>query len=251
MEIFLIEKFAERSFCKSILDLAQAYGSLSFWTENFSPGSNPDAVWRALMVVAALNEKQMADRIVDQLDSTDNRVRAWACTTLAILQYKPALARIEELAQDSSQRVRQRAREASRSLQGNSAEHPGADSSIPQTDIQILVSQDSQSAREFYKEFLENLGFCVHLSSTEADTVDTACVVRPNVILTDNQKNHDNLSGLNTTWDLCRLNQLRETVIFMVAGNLLEPIFLWSGGDEYFTKPLDVLILAEKLKEYF
>ena len=38
------------------------------------------------------------------------------------------------------------------------------------------------------------------------------------------------------TWDLCRHPELRETIIFMVSADFIEPIFLWSGGDYFLSK---------------
>jgi hypothetical protein len=42
---------------KAILGIAQSYDPYQFWTDNLLPGMNPDATWRALMVVACLKDK--------------------------------------------------------------------------------------------------------------------------------------------------------------------------------------------------
>jgi CheY-like chemotaxis protein len=264
----LIENFSNRKFCKSILDLAQAYGPLSFWTENIAPDCNPDATWRALLVVAVLKEKRFAGRILAQLEAPDSRVRAWACTALALLEFTPALPILAELTRDASCRVRQRAIEAVLALGGGERlslqaplqvrqgrpEAPAAplrEAEAARKPVVAIVSEDGKGSREFYDGFLSGLGYQVHLCPTETETIDQACKLHPDLILTDNQKYRDNLSGLNMTWDLCRLQQLRETLIFMVTADELESVFLWSGGDDFFTKPLDMERLEKTLGAYF
>ena len=43
-------------------------------------------------------------------------------------------------------------------------------------------------------------------------------------------------SGLNMTWALCRSTELRESVIFMLSADFIDPIFLWNGGDCFLSK---------------
>ena len=83
---------ADKKFCKSILDLAQAYGPYKFWTDNLIPECNPDAIWRALFVVAALKDPLYVESARAMLACPDSRVRAWACTTLAALNHRPGFA---------------------------------------------------------------------------------------------------------------------------------------------------------------
>ncbi|MFZ0533804.1 MAG: hypothetical protein WAM09_11540, partial [Anaerolineales bacterium] len=91
---------------------------------------------------------------------------------------------------------------------------------------------------------LKKLGFITHTAATEKETIDLALKNKPQVIVTDNQKvsviNNlkwvDNISGLNMTWDICRLPELRETIIIMLTADEIEPIFLWQGGDFYLSK---------------
>ena len=111
--------FKDQKFCKSILDIAQAYGPYSFWTDNLLPGMNPDATWRALMVVAALKDPLFAEPCRVLLSEPDSRVRAWACTVLALLNYRPVFAEILAMITDRSNRVRYHAREAAALMQGD------------------------------------------------------------------------------------------------------------------------------------
>jgi len=63
-----------------------------------------------------------------------------------------------------------------------------------------------------------------------------ALLLKPLAIVTDNQKGRDNLSGLNMTWDICRIPELRETVLFMLSADYVEVAFLWGGGDCFIHK---------------
>jgi hypothetical protein len=77
-----MDVFANPKFGKSILGIAQAYGDFGFWTENLAPRMNPDATWRALLVVGALKDSNFAKVVRRLLVSPDSRVHAWACFAL-------------------------------------------------------------------------------------------------------------------------------------------------------------------------
>jgi hypothetical protein len=49
---------------------------------------------------------------------------------------------------------------------------------------------------------------------------------------------------------LCRRKELRDTLIFMITADHVEPIFLWSGGDAYITKPLNLRLFGQTLEDY-
>ncbi len=245
-------KFTDQRFCKSILDLAQVYGPYQFWIHNFAPGSNPDATWRALMVVAALNDHHLSKAVQAQLRSVDSRVRAWACTAVAALNDQTCLTELFRLTHDLSCRVRYRAREAIFDLNHRSinvSQRPQQGKSIG--NVVTLISEDADKIRMFYEYKFSQMGYQPHVASTETDSISLAKKVHPALILTDNQKGRDNLSGLNMTWDICRSTELRESLVFMVTADRLEPAFLWYGGDEFFTKPLDINQLDQVLCGYF
>jgi hypothetical protein len=198
------------AFDKSILGIAQAYGPYEFWTQNLQPGMNPDATWRGLLVVAALKDRAFAPNARNLLGNNDSRVRAWACFTLAHLKDEAALEGILALREDISCRVRFHSRRAAQTISGKPVS-PG---------------------RPLYEHAW--LGDLILLSDDSPDAqkrVEDALRLKPLAIVTDNQKGRDNLSGLNTTWDLCRLPELRETVLFMLTADYVEPAFLWNGGD--------------------
>jgi hypothetical protein len=90
----------------------------------------------------------------------------------------------------------------------------------------------------------------VECASSEEKTVESAIKTLPQVIITDNQKAPDNLSGLNMTWILCRRKELRDTIFFMVTVDQVESIFLWSGGDAYFSKPLNMAKFGRTLEDH-
>jgi DNA-binding response OmpR family regulator len=90
--------------------------------------------------------------------------------------------------------------------------------------------------RRTLSDLLQANAFGVRFAASEEETVELASKLRPQAIITDNQKARDNLSGLNLTWDICRRTDLRETVIFMLSADQVEPAFLWSGGDYFLLK---------------
>ena len=244
--------FKDQKFCKSILDIAQAYGPYSFWTDNLRPGMNPDATWRALMVVAALKDPLFAEPCRGLLREPDSRVRAWACTALAELNYRPAFADILAMIIDPSNRVRYHARQAAAAMQGDPPRTHYVHRTIPGLHQQplVLISEDDPTIIQLNQRFIRRMGCLVEFAVSEEKTVELALQMRPQVIITDNQKAPDNLSGLNMTWDICRRKELRNTLLFMITVDLVEPIFLWSGGDAYFSKPHNLTILGRTLEDY-
>jgi CheY-like chemotaxis protein len=244
-------QFKDPKFCKSILDIAQAYGPYSFWTENLEPGMNPDTTWRALMVVAAFKDSVYAEPSRALLKAYDSWVRAWACTALAILNYRPAFSEILERINDHSNRVRYHARQAAASMQGEESGERYIHHHQSRDQFQhILISDDDPSFAMSIQKLVNKMGFQVEFAPSAEKTTELALRVKPQVIITDNQKNNDNLSGLNMTWDLCRLNMMRETVIFMVTVDFVEPIFIWSGGDAYFNKLIGLAMLGRTIEDY-
>jgi len=242
--------FSNPKFCKSILDIAQAYGPYEFWTDNLILGCNPDATWRALMVVAALKDPLYAESVRLMMAHPDSRVKAWACTAIAELKYRPGFGQLQALTVDRSSRVRFHARQAVREMRGlppvaRPFHHRGFIDNII-----ILLSEDDPSQSQAINFGLSRLNYLIQTAATEADTVAMAFKLQPKVIITDNLKGKDCLSGLNITWDLCRRAELRDTLFFMVTADNVEPIFIWSGGDEYFQKPIDANMLDRKLKLY-
>ncbi len=243
--------FNNPKFCKSILDLAQAYGPYTFWTDNLlNPERNPDAIWRALMVVAALKDPLYVGYIRKLLLHSDSRVRAWACTALAELKDLDGFTHIQPLTQDPSSRVHYHANKAMRSFQTLAQEMHRHHKRTSVAKTVILASEDDESILKYYNFGLSRMGYLVQIASNEQDTVEIAIKLRPHVIITDNAKDNDSLSGLNMTWDLCRRKELRDTLFFMVTVDIVEPIFLWSGGDEYFEKPTDIDRLDKMIKAY-
>jgi CheY-like chemotaxis protein len=243
--------FSDPRLCKSILDIAQAYGSYQFWTDNLVLGCNPDATWRALMVAAALKDKLYEKSAEALLESTDSRVKAWACTALAELNSRDAFAKIQALTRGTDNRVRCHARRAVRKMEGFP---PAARRYHGRGAVKsrlVLISEDDNDIQRYLNFYLSRIGYMVQTASNEQETTEFAIKLHPQVIITDNQKDNDSLSGLNMTWDLCRRKELRATLFFMVTADRAEPMFIWSGGDEFFTKPVDVNIIGLKLREYF
>jgi CheY-like chemotaxis protein len=223
-------------FDKAILGIAQAYGQYQFWLENLFPGSNPDATWRALMVISALKDKAFVEQVSELLKSSDSRVRGWACYYFGSIMHQESSDKLLSLTNDPSPRVRQHARHALSILQ------PGIDSGMARgrrfvhDEFKVLISEDNPQSRQQLSLLLERAGFVAHYASTEEETLILAEKLNPQIIITDNQKERDNLSGLNMTWDLCRNSKLREIILIMLTVDEIEPIFLWQGGDYFLNK---------------
>ncbi len=236
------------NFDKAILGIAQAYGPYKFWPENLNPEANPDATWRAMLVAAALKDKDVMSEVPRLLRSTDSRVRAWTCYYLVAVAEESSTNQLLNMTRDPSPRVRYQARQALSRLHLNGKlELPPMQPDVHKG-LTVLISEDNQRSRENIASLLNENGFFTYMAETEKDTVSMAIQYKPKVIVTDNQKVRDNLSGLNMTWDLCRNPNLRETILFMLSSDEAEPIFIWSGGDFFFNKRR---FMGEKFAEAF
>jgi hypothetical protein len=84
------------------------------------------------------------------------------------------------------------------------------------------------------------MGYRTISAASYKETLDKAIEHRPQAIITDNQKKHDNridnLSGLALAYDVSRIPELKETIIFMLTADFIEPVFLWNGGDCFLSK---------------
>ncbi len=241
-----INAFSEPKFTNQIVGLSKSYGELDFWLQNLRPGSDPDATWRSLLIIGSLKLKQYTSEIRDHLRNKDSRVRAWACFALGQCQDIEAADEILSLYEDLSCRVRIHAWQAIKLIDHKLFEKHYLKTRRP-FDEMVLVSNDDSALREFYSRVLSKIGYRVASASLEEETMRMANELVPKVIITDNQKNKDNLSGLNMTWNICRSPLLRETIIVMVSADFAEPAFLWNGGDYYLSTPIN----AHALYEFF
>lgn len=231
-----MDGFANPKFRHFIPGIAQAYGDLGFWIQNLAPGTNPEATWRALLVVGSLKIEGFNVPMRGLLSQEDSRVRAWACFALGQLKDEAALDQIHAMNADPSNRVRFHAWQAVQAIVGSEETSYCLPRCIPSNGNPILISEDSKKMQSVLTSLFANLGFRVEVASTEKETIDKALRLKPQAVITDNQKGKDNLSGLNLTWELSRKAELRETVLFMLTADFIEPIFLWSGGDYFLSK---------------
>jgi len=246
-----MDAFSKPKFATHIAALAGAYGGYSFWIENLNPRMNPDAIWRALLVTGCLRIVGHEHSIRALLTHPDSRVRGWACFALGQLGDEASLEQIHAMNADASNRVRIHAWQAVQAMVGEEESGRLFPIRIPPQDRLILVSEDSEAMQSNISSLLGGMGYAVLVASTEAETLALALKLRPHAVVTDNQKGADNISGLNLTWDICRIRELRETVVFMLTADTVEPFFLWSGGD-YFLHKLTISLsaLAEVVNEY-
>ena len=234
---------------KAILSIAQAYGPYDFWLDNINPLANPDTTWRAFMVVSALKDVGFVEKAKFLLNSPDSRVRAWSCNYLETVNHVQASDKLFTLSNDPSPRVRFHARKAFISMHGGENVFSG-NRQYMHAQFPVLISEDSPKGREQLAMILQKQGFTTYTADTARETLELALKIKPQVIITDNQKITfindpkfgsqaryvDNISGLNMTWDICCLQELRETLLFMLTADELEPIFLWHGGDVFLSK---------------
>jgi hypothetical protein len=226
----------DAKFDKAILGIAQAYGPYEFWTQNLQPGMNPEAVWRSLLVVAALKDRQFAPNVRNLLGNDNSRVRAWACFALAHLKDEAAEEQLLALRNDPSCRVRFHARKAAQLISGKPVPPGYPPQGHALMGDLILVSTDAPNALAQMALAFKGKHYRFAHAATEQETLGLALKMKPLAIITDNQKGRDNLSGLNMTWDLCRYPELREIVLFMHTADYVEAAFLWNGGDWFMNK---------------
>jgi CheY-like chemotaxis protein len=204
-----------------------------------------------LMVIGCLGNPNLAEPARYLLTSPDSRVRAWACFALGQFKDEQALEQIYALNADHSNRVRIHAWQAVQAIVGpeESQRHFGI--RIPQHESLILISEDSRRMQQQLKEIYQRMGYRVITAATEEETITAALKLQPQAIITDNQKGADNLSGLNMTWDICRHLELRETILFMLTADFVEPVFLWQGGDFFLSKfKTQLADIAQIVNEY-
>ena len=246
-----MDSFIVPNFESAILGIAQAYGPYQYWTENLLPGMNPDATWRALMIMACLKDTLVIQPARRLLNSKDSRVRSWACFALGQLKDETSLDKLVSLNAHPSRRVRVHAWAAIQSIRGVEEKERIFHAEIWSTKPLILISEDSERMRENLSNSLIQMGFRVKTASSEVQTTRLAYQLKPDAIITDNQKGRDNLSGLNMTWDICRKAALRETILFMLTMDEVEPAFLWSGGDYFLSKKrFSMKKLVQLIQEY-
>jgi CheY-like chemotaxis protein len=246
-----MNNFTKPTFVEQIVNIAMPYGGLDFWIENLALNMNPDATWRALLLIGCLKEQGFEAQIRDLLVHQDSRVRAWACFALAQVGDEAAVERIHAMNADPSNRVRIHAWQAIQVLVGPEESSRIFPIRVPQNETLVLISEDSREMGDRLNKLFRGMGFPAIVTTTERDTLIAALKYRPGAIITDNQKGRDNLSGINMTWDICRQPELRETVIFMLTADFIEAVFLWHGGDYYLLKnPFNLIELGNVVNEY-
>jgi CheY-like chemotaxis protein len=246
MDTFALPKFAD-----SVVGIAQAYGPLTFWLEQLNPDANPDGTWRALMLMGCLKKVEFAYRYRLFLAHRDSRVRAWACFALGQAKDEESAELIHGLNGDPSTRVRIHAWQAIRAIVGAEYSQRLFPIRNPPINSLVLISEDNQQSQINLARMFSRAGYRVEVASSELETMRAALSLRPQAIVTDNQKYTDDFSGINMIWDIVRRPELRETVLFMLTADYIEPVFLWHGGDFFLHKSgASVDRLAEVANEY-
>ena len=155
-----------------------------------------------------------------------------------------ALILFHGLFNDPSPRVRYHARKAYISLNTEGSKIFFQERTVHGARFNGLISDDSPNSRNDIRAEISKYNHQIIIAATEKETIEMALEYKPQIIVTDNQKNYtladqkvvDNMSGLNMTWDICRHPDLKETIIVMFTFDAVEPIFLWQGGDLFLGK---------------
>lgn len=223
--------FVDHRFAKQILDLSNAYGSMSFWEENLTLQANPEVTWRAVLACGCTENPRYANDFMLLIHHPDSRVRAWSCYGLGRLKFQKAIAQLNNLATDPFFRVRYRARQALSAIgQSSHHRHPAFKNPL------ILISEDDQSFQKLIGVSMQRMGYITLFANTARETISLAQKHHPEIILTDNQKYNDNLSGIFMTSDLSRNSNTAHATIIMITADEIEPAFVWHGGDIFMPK---------------
>ena len=111
-------------------------------------------------------------------------------------------------------------------------------------DITVLVIDDEKHIREVLKYNLELDGFEVFLASTGLEGIRLACENKPDIILLDwimtemnglkddDKTKHIPVFMLTAKWKTCEMDKA-----------------LYAGADGYITKPIDMRLLGDRIRE--
>ena len=213
--------------------LGDAHGDPWFWRDVLLRDGNRHNIRRALLYLAHSDLDVPRTLIRARLGDNDSRTRAWACACLARLGDQASLDQLHHLTLDASARVRYHARQALCALSPDAEVERHERAQVGAT---ALVSEDSLVNQTMLARLLTQCGLRVICASAETTTCVRARGFRPTLIVTDNQKGHDNTSGLRMTEGLAADLALSETLLFMVSADAVEGVFLWNGGDAFVHK---------------
>jgi len=239
-------------FERQIIGLGEAHGGKPFWLEVLSGDLNPENLWRGIQFLTCIGYLEVVEMARQMLGHKDSRVRGWACYALGRFGGAEDEPRLLSLRQDRSIRVRLQARSAlaqgrrwpvpMHSARRNYRHQPGPI---------ILVSDDHEGWRDHWKSELESQGFRVTQAACEDQTLEAALRLRPTVVITDNQKGRDNMSGLRMTEKASRMPELDDTLLFMFSADDIDGPFYWNGGDRCIPKdPATLRYVSRTLWEY-
>ena len=120
----------------------------------------------------------------------------------------------------------------------------------PNNRKRILVIEDDFPVRMMLVRFLESNGYEVFQEDTGSNGYQKALDLRPDLIIMDL-----NLPGMNGT-EICEKikadTRIKDIPVIMMTGNFKEVKDkvkgFHLGADDYFLKPLDIAVLAARVK---
>lgn len=233
----MLYQFPSLRMKKQIKCIGDAHGGMPFWYEVLREDTNPENLWRSLLYMSCFVFPGLDRFVRNKLFHPNSRVRAWACYVLGQMRDEISAEIIFTMKKDPSSRVRENARSALRKIIGENEAAPCSTNFTP-VDAVILISDDSHGVQDLLAKWLQPIGSNIVFVSSEIETIEMATRLRPEVIITDNQKGKDNLSGLRTTLTLSVEPGLEETIFIMISADSLEGVFLWYGGDVFVPKHL-------------
>ena len=114
----------------------------------------------------------------------------------------------------------------------------------------ILVVEDDFSLRAMLSRFLESLRYEVFTAEDGSIGLEKATQLRPDLILTD--LNLPFMSGLEMSAKIKSDPRLKDIPILMMTGDLTamkdKLKGFGNGADDYIVKPVDIAVLAAKIK---
>lgn len=233
-----------------IVSIGNGYGGRLFWYEILREDSVSNSIRKALLYIGCLGLPGAESAIRQKLSHPSSRVRAAACKALGTLRDLTSVGLLQELETDSSPRVRTEAKQAVASLRAGSNGKGTAPASAAGPDRPlVLISDDSAHVQDSITGMLTPFNFRFAYASSLQETMGMARRLRPDAILTDNQKGRDNQSGLRMTSMIAEDESQDETALVMVTADRIAGPFLWEGGDSFYLKPfIPAQALGETLR---
>jgi len=220
---------------QALAALGEACGGRDVWFNALLSDIRPENRWRALLYITAAGIPGVRPDLHEELSHPDSRVRAWTCYALGEGTLPGSIEHLQQMPRDSSRRVRYQAR---RALAVRGARRRGRPYGTGNP--AVIVSDDDPQVQAHLTGLLRESGIPCAAASTVEETIQKARALQAALIITDNQKQDDNTSGLHMAERFSRDDELKEILLLMLSVDRIGGAFLWHGGDAYLHKVDDL-----------